>query len=615
MNRTAIKMIRLLLVLAFVTYTGKLHAANPTPTAPSGSGTSGTPYLIADVNNLYWITQNSSSWGSYFLQTANIDISGSNTWNSNAGFSPIGNVTTKFTGTYDGGNYTVTELYINRTGDYNGMFGYVINGTVKNLVLSGASVTVSSSIEGKSGILIGLADRLTIDNVTISGGSITVNGTKPYAGALAGWVYGSGGSITNCKSSASVTCTVADDVALVGGLFGNVSSKTITDCLSTGSVSAVNGGRIGGFVGSIDGSTVSKCYARGDVSAKNKAGGFAGYTSTVSIADCYASGNISIGSSDNTAGGFIGIDASSTTVARCYAVGSVTGGSLKGGFVGQTGSGSSYTVSYWNTDIFTSPGVGNGTATPSLEGHNTTWMKTKSNYSDAGWNFTTTWELLSGNYPRLKSNPDQLLPVELTSFTAEIAEKSVELKWNTATETNNYGFEIERTTTTGHPEQANDASSPSPKNGSVAQHDWVRIGFVEGNGTVNAPKSYSFTDKSANGKTSYRLKQIDRDGKFEYSQTVEMMVVNTPKLFVLEQNYPNPFNPTTAISYQLSASGVTTLKIYDAIGREVATLVNEVKDAGYYSAQFDGARLSSGVYFAKLTSSGKTQMRKLVLMR
>jgi hypothetical protein len=144
---------------------------------------------------------------------------------------------------------------------------------------------------------------------------------------------------------------------------------------------------------------------------------------------------------------------------------------------------------------------------------------------------------------------------------------------------------------------------------------WSKIGFVEGNGTTNAPKSYSFTDKSANGKTSYRLKQIDRDGKFEYSQTVEMMVVNTPKSFALEQNYPNPFNPTTAIGYQLSANSFTTLKVYDAIGREVATLVNEVKDAGYYSAQFDGAKLSSGIYFAKLTSSGKTQIRKLVLMK
>ncbi|MEI7905924.1 MAG: T9SS type A sorting domain-containing protein, partial [Bacteroidota bacterium] len=113
----------------------------------------------------------------------------------------------------------------------------------------------------------------------------------------------------------------------------------------------------------------------------------------------------------------------------------------------------------------------------------------------------------------------------------------------------------------------------------------------------------------------YRLKQIDRDGKFEYSQTVEVTAATAPKEFGLEQNYPNPFNPTTVISYQLSANGFTSLKIYDAIGREVATLVNEVKEAGYYSAQFDGARLSSGIYFARLSLSGKTQIRKLMLMK
>ena len=94
-----------------------------------------------------------------------------------------------------------------------------------------------------------------------------------------------------------------------------------------------------------------------------------------------------------------------------------------------------------------------------------------------------------------------------------------------------------------------------------------------------------------------------------------MTVANTPKEFSLEQNYPNPFNPTTAIGYQLSATGFTSLKVYDAIGREVATLVNEVKDAGTYSAQFDGAKLSSGIYFARLSSDGKIQIRKLMLMK
>ena len=215
--------------------------------------------------------------------------------------------------------------------------------------------------------------------------------------------------------------------------------------------------------------------------------------------------------------------------------------------------------------------------------------------SDYLTSLPNTYNVVIGNAPG-GSNP---LPVELNSFTASATKNGVTLNWKTATETNNYGFEIQRSVVS------------SQQSGNV----WSKIGFVEGNGTTNAPKSYSFTDKSANGKTSYRLKQIDRDGKLEYSQTVEIIAATVPKEFGLEQNYPNPFNPTTAIGYQLSANGFTSLKVYDAIGREVATLVNEVKDAGYYSAQFNGAKLSSGIYFAKLTSDRKTQMKKLLLLK
>ncbi len=190
------------------------------------------------------------------------------------------------------------------------------------------------------------------------------------------------------------------------------------------------------------------------------------------------------------------------------------------------------------------------------------------------------------------------LPVELIGFSASSEKNCVTLKWKTATEINNYGFEIQR----------------SAVSSQQSVNTWSKIGFVEGNGTVNAPKSYSFLDKSANGKTSYRLKQIDRDGKYEYSQQMEVTIA-APNVFALEQNYPNPFNPSTTINYQLPLSKHVSLIIYDAIGREVATLVNEVKEAGYYSAQFDGSALSSGIYFANLTSSGKTQMRKLLLLK
>jgi hypothetical protein len=201
---------------------------------------------------------------------------------------------------------------------------------------------------------------------------------------------------------------------------------------------------------------------------------------------------------------------------------------------------------------------------------------------------------------RFVSQNEATLPVELTTFTVIAKNNVATLTWNTATETNNYGFEIEK----------------KRMKDELGNMKWEKIGLVEGNGTTNAPKKYFYTDKNLSaGKYSYRLKQIDDNGKFEYSQDVEVTIANTPKEFGLEQNYPNPFNPTTVINYQLPVNNHVTLKVYDAIGREVATLVDEVKEAGYYSTTFDASKLSSGIYFAKLQSGDKVQLKKMMLIK
>jgi len=207
------------------------------------------------------------------------------------------------------------------------------------------------------------------------------------------------------------------------------------------------------------------------------------------------------------------------------------------------------------------------------------------------------------------------LPVELTSFNAIVKGRNVELKWNTATEVNNFGFEVEKITV------SNRLLAISQE---LINNSWSKIGFVEGNGTTNSPKSYNFVDANASGKVAYRLKQIDRDGKFEYSKTVEVNIA-APKTFSLEQNYPNPFNPTTTISYRLSANSFTTLKVYDALGREVATLVNEQQEAGSYSVKFSAeggsasggnvSNLASGIYFYRLESGKSVAIKKLLLLK
>jgi uncharacterized protein (TIGR03790 family) len=195
-----------------------------------------------------------------------------------------------------------------------------------------------------------------------------------------------------------------------------------------------------------------------------------------------------------------------------------------------------------------------------------------------------------------------ILPVELVSFTASVNGRSVELVWKTASEMNNHGFEIEKLSNSKIIKSQNSV--------------WQKIGFVEGNGTTNAPKAYSFTDNSENvGQYMYRLKQFDRDGKFEYSKVIEATVAQTVTDYVLDQNYPNPFNPSTTIRYQMPNSAVVSLKIYDMLGKEVAALVNGICPAGENVVEFNAFNLPSGLYFYTLRSGNFSHTRKMLLVK
>ncbi len=208
------------------------------------------------------------------------------------------------------------------------------------------------------------------------------------------------------------------------------------------------------------------------------------------------------------------------------------------------------------------------------------------------------------------------LPVEMTSFTVAQKENSAFLKWTTATEVNNHGFEVERRNVSGFTSQVSSGNS-SNLNPETPNSSWTRIAFVDGAGNSNTSHEYTYTDRSLSaGKYSFRLKQIDRDGKFSYSPEGEVSIDGVPTIFALEQNYPNPFNPSTTISFTLQLSGHTTLKIFDAIGREVVTLVNENLEAGvYHQRSFNASGLSSGIYFSKLQTGEKVQIRKMTLLK
>lgn len=186
------------------------------------------------------------------------------------------------------------------------------------------------------------------------------------------------------------------------------------------------------------------------------------------------------------------------------------------------------------------------------------------------------------------------LPVEMTSFTAITKGRGVELVWSTATEVNNMGFEIEKN----------------------VKGSWSKIAFVEGSGTTNTQHAYSYVDANVFGKMQYRLKQIDRDGKFSYSNTVEAVVALTAEDYKLGQNYPNPFNPTTNIYFALKNTEHATVTIYNMLGQHVATLFNGEATANQmYSLTFDAKELSSGIYFYSLQSATRNEVKKMMLMK
>ncbi len=222
----------------------------------------------------------------------------------------------------------------------------------------------------------------------------------------------------------------------------------------------------------------------------------------------------------------------------------------------------------------------------------------------SGGAIITWWDKRSGSnldiYTSKVNSSGQLVPVELLSFSGRKRGSTVTLTWRTATEVNNYGFDVER------------KGSARP---------WETIDFAVGHGTSNMPKNYEYQDQLnpstlKAGRLFYRLRQIDMDGKCEYSPVVEVSIASTPQAPELSQNYPNPFNPTTTISYSLPERMQVSLVIIDPLGREVQRIyTGQQHDSGHHSVHFDAGELPSGIYFYRLTTPETRITRKMLLIR
>ena len=352
------------------------------PDLPSGIGTSENPYQIATLNNLYWITQNSGSWGSHFIQTADIDASSTSTWQGGSGLSPIGNSSIKFTGTYDGDSFTIDEININRpTTDKIGLFGFINNALVENLNLTNSNIIGKNYVGG----LIGWCTNSLLDNCHVSG---TVAGTS-YVAGLTGLIY-NGASVNLCSSSSDVTGAGSHIGGLIGEAYASV-QNSIDKSYSSGTISAT-GLYIGGFAGNFNGTNqVNDCYSLATVVGSSNVGGFTGRTQG-------ATGDI----------------------INCYSAGSVTGTSDIGGFVGVNYLNQySFSSCYWNT---TTSGEGTSAAGTGVDNDAMTNQATF-----VGWNFTSIWAINSGindGYPYLQNNAP---PVSFITW-----DGSESAAWNTA---------------------------------------------------------------------------------------------------------------------------------------------------------------------------------------
>ena len=204
---------------------------------------------------------------------------------------------------------------------------------------------------------------------------------------------------------------------------------------------------------------------------------------------------------------------------------------------------------------------------------------------------TANDEMYVDNYALENMN---VVPVELTSFTANVNNGNVVLNWTTATELNNQGFEVQR---------------------KAADGEFATIGYVQGNGTTTERKQYSFTDANAQiGSLSYRLKQVDFNGAYEYSNEI-FVDITAPLEFSMGQNYPNPFNPTTTINFSLAEPSFVKLAVYNLLGEEVTVLVNENKGVGSFNVTLDAASLPSGMYLYKIETAQYSSVKKMMLMK
>ena len=616
-------------------------------TYSGGNGSSVNPYQIANLTDLGELSTTSADWvtGIYFIQTADIDASATSGWNGGAGFSPIGNTTTKFSGNYDGQNHTIDGLFINLTISEVGLFGWANNdANIQNLGTTNVNITANGFVGG----LVGDLDNSNMTNC-YSTGSVTSTGLR--CGGLIGNNYY--GTVDNCYSSCTVTGT-GDIGGLIGDHWSGVSESdcTLINSYSTGAVIST-GMNTGGLVGYAYYATITNCYSLGNVIGTSTLGGLLGHLwSYVTISSSYSLGNVS---GTDVMGGLVG-HVGAGTISNCYSMGNVTRtsgttewniGAFAGYVMGPATIENSYCTSsvyYTGTDDPTDKGfcggvwqitapnnfwdreLSNQTTATGATAKTTAEMKTLSTFTDAGWDFRgetangtdDIWNIGNGRndgYPyfdwQFPGDDDPPTPVELSTFTAVYTNGSSLLEWTTQSESNNLGWNIYRSET-----ELDDAVQI---NGSL----------IQGAGTTTEPTEYEFADEQdliLNTTYNYWLESISFSGETEHFGPISLTIPeegenpDDPEMeeFGLFHNFPNPTSNITSINYNLKEAADCELNIYNLKGQLIRTFKKDNTKKGEFiwkGTDSNNNAVSSGIYFYKLKAGNEKFIKKLILMK
>ncbi|MFZ4582333.1 MAG: GLUG motif-containing protein [Paludibacter sp.] len=561
------------------------------PPFSGGAGTLANPYQIATLADLRFLSENTSYWaaGKYFTQTADIDATASNTWNSNGsggyyGFSPIGNLTTNFLGSYDGQGHSISNLYINRPiTDYNSIFGYIFNATIINLGLTNVNITGNK----RTGGLIGQASGLCTVTSCYTTGSVT--GIADQAAGLIG-KKDCAGTVSNCYSKCNITCHDNG-----GGLIAACWNGAVEKSYATGNVSVTNsivGGLVGEMYNSIASTpiTLTNCYAKGNVNGTNNTGGFVGhaYAGTIAINKCYSNGIVT-GNIASFANGFVG-NLQTGTVTSCFfdaendGLTNSTAGTNYNGAIGKT----------------------------------TAEMKAQTTFSN--WDFVTApdWKIAS---TKNNGNPYlawQNLPIDVPAVQASAL---------VFTQIHNYDMTISWTIGNGESravfvkEGAGAITNPTDNSTYIANSDWASRGtqlatsgyYCVYKGTGN---SVNVTNLSKNTEYSVQLFEFNGASGSEVYNT--STGVDNPKNQTTANESGTSYdvknairlkiypNPATEVFHLEGLSGVSSIYITDLGGRLV--LEKRVLD----NENIQITALPKGVYIVKIVTNNEKKELKLV---